>query len=359
MAQNLIAQGKFYNTIRFRLIIAIGLIILFFQCISIFWLWHESKEQIGFMVEAIIKNINTQKHINKEIHEAIASLAVPGLLMIIITLLLCYQAVKWIIHPLSELQTQLENRSEDDLNLLDCKESVLEIDSVTHAINHFIARLTSSLERERLFTADVAHELRTPLAGLRLHLELFEKQHNIEVRPLIKRLDQMTDSVSQLLQLARVSQAFSTGNYQRVSLANDVVLPVQQELLPVLASRGQQFSVQIEAEPDVEGDSTLMRALLRNLVENAHRYSPENSTITVTVTADARLIVEDEGPGIDVSKRHELSKAFTRMDSRYGGIGLGLSIVTRIAQIHNARFFLQNREDTGGCQALVMFNLAE
>ncbi|MCY9850822.1 ATP-binding protein, partial [Pectobacterium jejuense] len=86
----------------------------------------------------------------------------------------------------------------------------------------------------------------------------------------------------------------------------------------------------------LRGDATLLQLLLRNLVENAYRYSPEESQITVSLNTQqhVELQIEDEGPGIDESKVGELSKAFVRMDSRYGGIGLGLSIVTRIAQLH-------------------------
>ncbi len=94
--------------------------------------------------------------------------------------------------------------------------------------------------------------------------------------------------------------------------------------------------------------------ILRNLVENAHRYSPEGSTIRVSVKAGLMpvMAVEDEGPGIDEAKSGELSKAFVRMDSRYGGIGLGLSIVTRIAQLHDAQFFCitdSRRGSARGC----------
>ena len=101
----------------------------------------------------------------------------------------------------------------------------------------------------------------------------------------------------------------------------------------------------------------LLRLLLRNLVENAHRYSPKTSTITLSLAQGSRpmLIVEDQGPGIDESKVGELSQAFVRMDSRYGGIGLGLSIVTRIAQLHEAAFFLQNRDTETGTRAWVEF----
>ncbi|MQK22249.1 two-component sensor histidine kinase, partial [Escherichia coli] len=113
-------------------------------------------------------------------------------------------------------------------------ESVPEVTAVTTAINQLVSRLNLTLDRERLFTADVAHELRTPLAGLRLHLELMAKVHHVEVGQLIQRLDQMTNSISQLLQLARVGQSFSAGSYQRVLLKEDVVEPIRGELESML-----------------------------------------------------------------------------------------------------------------------------
>lgn len=170
------------------------------------------------------------------------------------------------------------------------------------------------------------------------------------VDPLIQRLDQMTTSISQLLQLARVGQSFSAGSYQQVLLLDDVVKPLQDELEAMLAQRQQRLLLtDIENEAVVSGDATLIGVILRNLVENAHRYSPEGSTIRVSVKAGLMpvMAVEDEGPGIDEAKSGELSKAFVRMDSRYGGIGLGLSIVTRIAQLHDAQF-LHNRQPGPG-----------
>lgn len=354
-ANNFVMQR--YNTLRFRLMVVIGFIILFCQIISVCWLWHESKEQVGFMVEAALDNVDKQQHIDKEIREAVFSLAMPSVMMIVMTLALCYQAVTWIIRPLSALQSQLESRSENDLTLIKYQKSVIEIDAVAQAINRLIARLTTSLERERLFTADVAHELRTPLAGLRLHLELLEKKQHVTVRPLIHRLDQMTSSVSQLLQLARVGHSFASGNYQEVELKQDVILPMAQDMRSLLASRQQRLDIITNAGLNVRGDATLLRVLLRNLVENAHRYSPTGSVITIRGEAlsEPVLIVEDQGPGIDESKSGELSNAFTRMDSRYGGIGLGLSIVTRIAQLHRAQFFLENRQTQSGSKAWVKF----
>ncbi|EKE4056738.1 TPA: two-component system sensor histidine kinase PmrB [Klebsiella pneumoniae] len=345
-------------TMRHRLLLTIGAILVVCQLISVFWLWHESKEQIQLLVASAIEGHNNQKHVEHEVREAVASLLVPSLLIVGLALYISMLAVRKITRPLSRLQSELENRTPDNLTPIVLSESVPEVTAVTTALNQLVSRLNLTLDRERLFTADVAHELRTPLAGLRLHLELLAKVHGMGVDPLIQRLDQMTTSISQLLQLARVGQSFSAGSYQQVLLLDDVVKPLQDELEAMLAQRQQRLLLtDIENEAVVSGDATLIGVILRNLVENAHRYSPEGSTIRVSVKAGLMpvMAVEDEGPGIDEAKSGELSKAFVRMDSRYGGIGLGLSIVTRIAQLHDAQFFLHNRQPGPGVRAWVLF----
>lgn len=343
---------------RHQLLLAIGLILIVFQLISVFWLWHESKEQIELEVAMLLNNHNNVKHIRHEVREAIASLLVPSVVIIGLALFLCLQAVKRITRPLADLQQELDRRTPGNLQPIYLQQTTVEVEAVTKAINQLVENLTQTLDRERLFTADVAHELRTPLAGLKLHLELLEKTQKLSLAPLIQRLDQMTESVAQLLLLARVGQSFSAGSYQQVNLLSDVLEPLKDELETMLEVRAQKLVI---AEPTptvtVAGDATLLRLMVRNLVENAHRYSPKSTTITLSLVADSKpmLIVEDEGPGIDESKVGELSQAFVRMDSRYGGIGLGLSIVTRIAQLHEVAFFLQNRENTTGTRAWVEF----
>ncbi|MFJ2973068.1 two-component system sensor histidine kinase PmrB [Kluyvera sp. NPDC087067] len=343
---------------RHQLLLAIGLILVFFQLISVFWLWHESKEQIELEVAMLINNHNNAKHIQHEVREAIASLLLPSLVIISLALYLCLQAVKSITRPLADLQKELDTRTPGNLQPIFLQQTTVEVEAVTNAINQLVLNLTQTLDRERLFTADVAHELRTPLAGLKLHLELLEKTQHLNLAPLVQRIDQMTESVAQLLLLARVGQSFSAGSYQQVNLLSDVIEPIRTELETMLGARAQKLVIHHPPSAlTVSGDATLLRLLVRNLLENAHRYSPENSTITLSLVSASRpmLVVEDEGPGIDESKVGELSQAFVRMDSRYGGIGLGLSIVTRIAQLHEAAFFLQNRENENGTRAWVEF----
>ena len=349
-------------TMRHRLLLTIGTILVVCQLISVFWLWHESKEQIQLLVASAIEGHNNQKHVEHEVREAVASLLIPSLLIVGLALYISLVAVRKITRPLSNLQTELESRTPDNLQPITLTESVPEVTAVTTAINQLVSRLNLTLDRERLFTADVAHELRTPLAGLRLHLELMAKVHHVEVGQLIQRLDQMTNSISQLLQLARVGQSFSAGSYQRVLLKKDVVEPIRGELESMLEQRQQTLALALPEGDDakdvvVSGDATLLRVVLRNLVENAHRYSPAGSKIKIAIQAGTTpvMAVEDEGPGIDEAKSGELSKAFVRMDSRYGGIGLGLSIVTRIVQLHDAQFFLHNRQPGPGVRGWIQF----
>lgn len=234
---------------RHQLLLTVGIILLVFQVISVFWLWHESKEQIDLEVASILKGHNNAKHIQHEVREAVASLLVPSLVIIGLALFVCLKAVKRITRPLSDLQKELDARTPDNLQPIHLEKTVLEVDAVTSAINQLVARLTQTLDRERLFTADVAHELRTPLAGLRLHLELIEKAHAINIGPLIQRLDQMTNSVTQLLQLARVGQSFSAGSYQRVELMADVILPLKDELESMLKGREQTLVITENVPP--------------------------------------------------------------------------------------------------------------
>ncbi len=224
------------------------------------------------------------------------------------------------------------------------------------ALNQLVARLSAMLENERMFSRDVASALQMPLEEIRALLEVQERQGTAGVEPLLARLDQMRDRVVQLLELSRVGQAFAAGEYQRVMLIGDVVTPLREELDTMLTRRQQRLILNTGGgDVAVRGDATLLRVALRNLVENAHRYSPQGSAISLSVSdyPQPQLSVEDQGTGIDENQREKLSQAFVRMDSRYGGVGLGLSIVNRIAQLHQGRLLLNNRAPEPGLQARI------
>lgn len=341
-------------SMRRRLILMLALILLITQLISAFWLWHESQEQISFLVDETLSAKVRNERVDTEIAEAIASLLAPSLIMMAITLLLSFWAISWIIRPLDQLQQKLAERSADNLTPVIVNSDMQEIVSVTSTLNQLLSRLSNTIQQERLFTADAAHELRTPLAGIRLHLELMEQQGIAESKPLINRIDLLIHTIEQLLMLSRAGQNFASGLYQTLDWIENVVHPLKEELEEMCAQRQQTLQWAIPPDAQTQGDATLLRLMLRNLVENAHRYSPVGSLISVKLATAAQgtlLQVIDEGPGIKQEQAGELTQAFRRMDQRYGGSGLGLNIVIRITQLHQGRLTLENRADRSGLKA--------
>ncbi|TNV19962.1 two-component system sensor histidine kinase PmrB [Buttiauxella sp. B2] len=333
------------NSMRQRLMILLALILLFFQLISVIWLWHESREQISFLVSETLSAKARNQHVEKEIREAIASLLVPSLVMIGFTLFFSFWAITWITRPLNRLRTSLANRSADNLSALPMYSDMEEIVAVTTSLNQLLARLDHTIQQERLFTADAAHELRTPLAGIRLHLELMANSGVQQAPMLLERIDQLMHIIEQLLMLSRAGQALASGHYDTLNWYRDIIAPLKMEMEEMVTLRGQTIIWAEEKENIVQGDAVLLRLMLRNLLENASRYSPVGSIITVSLAAQdngTSLAVSDQGPGINEAHRQTITDPFRRMDERYGGSGLGLNIVQRIVQLHRGKLALDN-----------------
>ncbi|QMR75378.1 two-component system sensor histidine kinase PmrB [Enterobacter sp. RHBSTW-00175] len=334
------------NSMRRRLMVLLAVILLFFQLISVVWLWHESREQISFLVSETLSAKARNNHVEKEIREAIASLLVPSLVMVSFTLLFSFWAVTWITRPLNQLRDSLANRSADNLTPLPMYSDMEEIGAVTTSLNQLLARLDHTIQQERLFTADAAHELRTPLAGIRLHLELMAQAGSAQAKTLISRIDQLMHTVEQLLMLARAGQALASGHYNTLVWTENIIAPLGLE-----HEAKEHKVIWPEKSPlTVQGDAVLLRLMLRNLLENAARYSPTGTTITVRITQQGdgtQVSVIDQGPGIDEAHRQSITEPFRRLDQRYGGSGLGLSIVQRIVQLHHGRLTLENGPEGG------------
>ncbi|WP_237410346.1 two-component system sensor histidine kinase PmrB [Gilliamella sp. Pas-s95] len=317
------------------------------QIITVLWLWHESKEQIDVLVNLTLSQNKINEVVEHEELEAIFALFCSAFSMMLVTLFLAYQAIKRITKPLEILEKDLNQRTEENLKPIIPISNMREIKSITSVLNNLFIRLNATLSQERLFTADVAHEMRTPLAGIRLHLELLENKNKIDCSELISRIDRLVNTVEQLLMLARASQKFTVGQYQHINFYNDIMIPLSDELTELTCQKQQKLEWYI-ANKDLifSGDATLIKLLVRNLVENSYRYSPDNTKILVSCCQDKKdivITVEDEGNGIDESKSEQLTQAFFRMDRKHNGIGLGLSIVNRIAKLHQGLFTLKNR----------------
>jgi two-component system sensor histidine kinase QseC len=246
--------------------------------------------------------------------------------------------------PLRRLNREVEARAPDNLAALDLGEAPPEVAPLVASLNRLFGRVAASIENERRFTADAAHELRTPLAGLRAQAQVArgaadegERQHALD--GVIAACDRATHLIDQLLTLARLEPDSFRAHRERCNLSEVTRLAVG-EIVPDALARD--IEIELAAEPAiaVEGEPRLLRIMLRNLVDNAVRYSPSRTTVRVRVDRrDGRAIVTvaDEGPGVPAEDRARLGERFHRLPgTQASGTGLGLSIARRIAAIHGA-----------------------
>jgi len=227
-----------------------------------------------------------------------------------------------------------------------------EIWPLVRAVNQALDRLEAGFQVQRAFTADAAHELRTPLAVLRARIETIDDSAQVAV--LRKDVDEMSRVVAQLLELAEVdSSPIDRGT--RVDLAV-VCAEVAEFIAPLAVASEREIAVIAPERPvEIEGNAELLRRAVRNLVENALAHTRKASTVEIRIDENATIAVLDEGPGIAEEQRDKVFDRFWRAErSRGGGAGLGLSIVKRIVEAHNGRVWVDNRK-TGGAAFFMRF----
>ena len=286
---------------------------------------------------------------------------------IILPLLLVaiYFSVRIGLRPLNRLADEVLSRSPENLSPLVGRPMLREVQPLVAALNRLFFRVNGSLENERRFTADAAHELRTPLAAARVQTQVAMLSTDMDKRnhalaQTLAGLDRATRLVEQMLRLARLDPL--------AALPDPTALDLSQLTRDVVASvRDTTKKCAIEVDIDdekvvVEGVPDLLQVALRNLVDNAVRYSPEGSRITVTLqheNGQPVLSVADNGPGVSETELPRLVERFYRSPEVVAeGSGLGLTIVHRIAELHGARLELANRTG-GGLEARLCWNSTE
>ncbi len=278
----------------------------------------------------------------------------------------------WIIvshtlSPISHLTDQLSKREAGYLESLPVSGLPEEILPVVEELNTLFGQLEQAFENERNFTSDASHELRTPLAGLLTQIQVAQKAKDETMRSqaLIKAqlaVLRMTRMVQQLLTLSRVQN--QNENLTRIAIdINREIVSVISEIEPLAHKKNIDIEYQSGGALCVTGNIQLINVLLRNLVENAVKYSPQNGKVKIRTLREKNqmwLSVEDNGPGIKEEDYERLTQRFYRcVDTANSaeGSGLGLSIVQRIAMIHGAEIHF-SRSSLGGLMVLVIFELA-
>lgn len=291
----------------------------------------------------VAETLDKRAHLANEI---IKGVILPQFIILPVALALVWFALSRGLSPLAELQQRIRARRPDDLSPIESGQVPEEISPLVRSLNDMLERLSQSIEMQKRFIADAAHQMKTPLAGMRMQSELALRETNHEeihrsLEQLSKSSETATRLVNQLLTLARAenqapaSQPFVptelcelarnvVHDWVQASFTHRIDLGFEQPGYPIM----------------VLGNPVMLREMLSNLIDNALRYTPQGGSVTVRVRANvideqAVIEVEDTGPGIPPTERSHVFERFYRiLGTNVEGSGLGLSIVREIVQQH-------------------------
>lgn len=275
-----------------------------------------------------------------------ARMIVPGIIWLGVLGLLSGWIIRRVLRPLDYAAAELANKSPQDLTPVKTDDMPDEFLPLADSLNRVLTRLDSALQSERRFTADAAHEMRTPLAALRTRAQLLQRQHTGLAEPIQKLLtdiDRCSALVGHLLLLARLDpmNPVDSGVLQREEVLLSELLG---EIVTGSAAQAerQHITLRVECDADLSllANRELLLIALRNLTDNALRYCPVGSEILFLghkISSSIELGVYDSGPGVDRTQWVQLTQRFFRvLGNQQTGSGLGLSIVQHITELHHA-----------------------
>ncbi len=343
--------------------------------VRVAYLWLDTPGRTG-SAAPLVQVAETLGKRSRLVSEIIKGVILPQFVILPLAVLLVWLALARGIAPLNELQRRICGRDSSDLSPINERDVPEEVSPLVRAINDLLARLDQSMQAQKHFLADAAHQLKTPLAGLRTQAELAQREIDAgqhDPQALKKSLQQIARSsqsaahmVNQLLAMARAEDQQHASQRQVVNLARLATETVRDFVPRALEKRidlgyegpestGDRLPSTPSGVPSrqpqgmlVVGHAMLLRELIRNLVDNALQYTPTGGTVTVRVTADpfgqvVVLQVEDSGPGIPAAERDQVFQPFYRsLGTNVDGSGLGLAIVREIAQQHGAEVTLED-----------------
>ena len=282
------------------------------------------------------------------------------LITIIITVAsssMMYFFIGYALKPLQNLSEQIEDIQAKNLkHLVVSDQSSIEIEQLTNAFNEMLERLSNTFAAQRQFSANAAHELRTPLAVMRTKLEVFEKNNNpsaAEYQETVHMIRMQTSRLSHVIDiLLEMTDLQSAQKQDRISLAD-----MAEEVICDLTAVADKKEITITQNPgtaEIIGNDTLIYRAIYNLVENAIKYNHTGGNVTVSIKEDsefATVIVSDNGPGIQQEDWQHIFEPFFRIDKSrsrdMGGAGLGLALVKEIARQHGGDVYVVQSSKNG------------
>ena len=290
---------------------------------------------------------------------------VPVALMAPLLMLVVWWVVSLSLAPVARVRRQVASRQADDLSPVSEENLPEEVRPLVQELNLLFGRVRHAFDAQKHFVADAAHELRSPLAALKLQVQGLQRAPDDAARTLaVSRLsagiDRATRLVEQMLALARHEASIAAGaKPEQVDLAEVARLAISDAVAAAQARRIDIGVAQADAGATVSGQPEALRMLLRNLIDNAVKYTPEEGRVDVGIVkrADAvELRVDDSGPGLPEAERARVLDRFYRSgEPQAPGSGLGLAIVKSIADLHGATVALEKSESLGGLCVRVVF----
>ena len=254
------------------------------------------------------------------------------------------------LSPLQAVADEVQNRNPRNLEAIDLSNVPTEVLPLFVSLNNLLSRLKNALSNERGFTSDAAHELRTPLAGIKAQAQVAlrasnEKEKDTALRHIIIGIDNATHLVRQMLMLARLDPDIPKRKFEQQNLAS-ILTEVAADVASLAVEKGVELEVrQGEREMLVEGRAEALSVLIRNLLDNAVRYTPAGGWVKAGITRSPDGIVlkiTDSGPGIAEEDKDRVFDRFYRgLGTGQTGSGLGLSIVQRVVDLHQAKIEFQ------------------
>ena len=296
--------------------------------------------------------------------EIVKGTMVPQFVTLPLAVLLVWLALVRGIKPLAQLEQRIRARKPDDMSPLDETGVPEEVVPLVASVNDLLSRLKVSLSTQKRFLADAAHQLKTPLAGLRMQADLALRETDAnELKNSLRHISEAsiraTHTVNQLLALARAETTGRSLAKQALDLV-DMVSEAMCDSVPRALEKkidlGYDGPAAGEPATQLRGNPTLLKEMVRNLLDNAINYTPEGGHVTLRLLSEASgallLIVEDSGPGIAESERELVFQPFYRtLGTNVDGSGLGLAIVMEIAQQHGALITIEDADLPGHPQS--------
>lgn len=317
--------------------------------------WDDKRKYLVQVAEAT----DARDHLASEVLEKLVQ---PLLVALPLLGFLVWFGVGGALKPINRIGAALARRDPHYLAPLE-GEVPKEVAPMVERLNELLVRVAATLENERRFTSDAAHELRTPLAALKTQLQVAQGagdggEREQAIAKAIAAGDRATRLVEQLLTLARLEHDAWKNLAEAIDLHR---LAAQALAESAQAAAGKKIQLSLEGETGltVTGHAGLLAIMLRNLIDNALRHTPAETEVTVGVHRAAGQImleVQDQGPGIAPEERESALRRFHRLEgAQAGGSGLGLSIVARIAELHGARLELHEGAEGRGLKARIVF----